>query len=473
MTIQKEIVSALIDKGVVVTPDLFEKIKDKEYSEIIKTIDEIKGINQRIVQEHGKKGYSFIFNHEKKDVNKTVEDFILYFNVRYKNIENILKNRIELQGATSLKRIAQKSEKEAVSIIGMVKNIAETKNNNIIITVEDPTGEIKVVIQRTKKEVFEAARTLTLDEIIGVVGVLGKGAIFGEKIIWPDIPITHEFKKAPAEEYALFLSDLHVGSKQFLGNLFEKFLKWINGELGDEKQKALVKKIKYLFIIGDIVDGVSVYPGQENDLEILDIYKQYSLCAQLLKQIPDYITIIICPGNHDAMRLAEPQLPLPEDIAGPLYELKNVFMVSNPAMINIGQNNGFQGISVLLYHGYSFDYYIANIDTIRNKGGYDRPDLVMKFLLQRRHLAPTHTSSLYIPYTDEDPLVISKIPDIFASGHLHKTSVSQYRNITLICGSCWQGKTPFQEKMGHNPEPGRVPVVNLQTREIKIIKFIE
>jgi DNA polymerase II small subunit len=285
--------------------------------------------------------------------------------------------------------------------------------------------------------------------------------------------VYNELKKSPKEEYAIFLSDMHVGSKQFLNQSFEKFIKWINGEMGDEKQRELVKKTKYVFIMGDIVDGVGVYPGQEKELEIADIYAQYAEAAKFLKKIPTHMTIIMCPGNHDAVRMAEPQMPFYEDIAKPLYELPNAIIVSNPAVVTIGAQQGFPGITVLLYHGYSFDYYIANVDEIRNNGGYDRADLVMKFLLQKRHLAPTHASGVYVPYPDHDPLIISKIPDIFATGHLHKTSVSTYRNVTLICGSCWQGKTTFQEKVGHNPEPGRVPLVNLQTREMKILRFGE
>jgi len=95
----------------------------------------------------------------------------------------------------------------------------------------------------------------------------------------------------------------------------------------------------------------------------------------------------------------------------------------------------------------------------------------MKFLLQKRHLAPTHKSTLYIPDVNQDPLVISNVPDFFLTGHIHKSSVSNYRNITMICGSCWQSKTSFQEKVGHHPEPCRVPIINLQTREVKILKF--
>ena len=95
----------------------------------------------------------------------------------------------------------------------------------------------------------------------------------------------------------------------------------------------------------------------------------------------------------------------------------------------------------------------------------------MKFLLQRRHLAPSHSSTPYLPETDHDPLVISKVPDFFVTGHIHKSVVSSYRNVSLICGSCWQSKTSFDEKMGHEPEPARVPIMNLQTRQIKILRF--
>ena len=146
-------------------------------------------------------------------------------------------------------------------------------------------------------------------------------------------------------------------------------------------------------------------------------------------------------------------------------------MVSNPAAVNIGSTKDFPGFDFLLYHGFSFDYFIANVESIRNQGGYDRADLMMKFLLQKRHLAPTHKSTLYIPDVNQDPLVISNVPDFFLTGHIHKSSVSNYRNVTMICGSCWQSKTSFQEKVGHHPEPCRVPIINLQTREVKILKF--
>ena len=44
-------------------------------------------------------------------------------------------------------------------------------------------------------------------------------------------------------------------------------------------------------------------------------------------------------------------------------------------------------------------------------------------------------------------------------------------NILLIASSCWQSITPFEEKVGNEPEPCRVPLFNLKTREIKILDF--
>jgi DNA polymerase II small subunit len=353
----------------------------------------------------------------------------------------------------------------------MVKDKRTTSKGGLMLTLEDPTGHIKVYVNNNKPELFDPANDTVLDEVIGVVGVSGDKILFANKILWPDIPLSKELKKSPDECYAVFLSDFHVGSNNFLPKEFNQLLEWINGNLGGEDHKEISKKIKYIFVVGDLVDGLGIYPGQEDELTIKDIQKQYEECANLLKKIPQHIKLIICPGNHDAMRIAEPQPELYKDFAKNLWDMPNVTMVSNPAMVNIHSSKDFPGFDVLLYHGYSFDYYVANVDSIRNQGGYDRADLIMQFLLQRRHLAPTHTSTLYIPDTKSDPLVIEHIPDIFLTGHIHKSAIQNYRNITLICGSCWQAKTPFQEKVGHNPEPARVPVLNLHTRKFKLLKF--
>jgi len=412
-----------------------------------------------------------LFSYNEESKKREIQDFVFYFNARYKSIEKILRHRQELQNILSINRILGKKEKENVSLIGIVKDKQTTSNGNIILEMEDITGSIKILISKNKSELFDLSKDIVLDEIIGVVGVSGDNIVFANNIIWPEIPLTKELKKSPDECYAVVISDIHVGSDMFLVEKFNHFLKWINGKIGNEKQKDIASKVKYIIIVGDLVDGVGIYPDQDKELVIKDIYQQYEECANLLKQIPSNIRLIISPGNHDAMRIAEPQPVLYHDFTKSIWGLPNAIMVSNPAIINIHSSNSFSGFNLLLYHGYSFDYYVANVESIRNGGGYDRADLIMKFLLQRRHLAPTHTSTLYIPDMKKDPLVIDQVPDFFIAGHIHKSSAANYRNVTMICGSCWQAKTPFQEKVGHNPEPARVPIINLQTREVKLLRF--
>jgi len=221
------------------------------------------------------------------------------------------------------------------------------------------------------------------------------------------------------------------------------------------------------------VDGIGIYPGQENELVIKDIYDQYKEAARYLNQIPKDKKIIIVPGNHDAQRLSEPQPKINELYAAPLFQIPNVIMLSNPGIVNIHSSEDFPGFDVLMYHGFSYSYYGDKIDGIRMSGKNvsERIELIMRYLLQKRHLAPSHKSTLYIPDPEKDSLIIEKVPDIFLSGHIHKSSFSNYRGVSLMSASCFQSFTEYQGKFGHQPDPGKIPLLNLQTRQVKLIDF--
>lgn len=411
------------------------------------------------------------FSYEREPKKRTVADFISLFTARYNAIRPMLQNRTEMKNLTAINRLRQKNDRGEISIIALITNKTETHTGKIIFEVEDPSGTTKVMVS-PDRDCFEIAKDCVCDEVIGVVGNAGNGIIFSNNIILPDIPLYKELKKSPDEAYAVFLGDFHYGSNVFLYEPFERFVDWINGDCGP-KYLEIVKKIKYLFITGDLVEGVGIYPGQENDLHVKDIYEQYDGFAKYLAKLPSHIKIIICPGNHDAMRIAEPQPPLYKDFAKPVWDLPNVVMVSNPAYVNIHKQEGFPGFDVLLYHGFSFIKYADKVESIRSAGGQKRVDLIMEFLLKRRHLAPEHKSTLYLPDADKDSLVIEKIPDIFASGHIHRTSATNYRNVTLLNCSCWLSTTEYQEKIGLKPEPGKVILLNLQTRKAKLLKFYD
>ncbi len=141
--------------------------------------------------------------------------------------------------------------------------------------------------------------------------------------------------------------------------------------------------------------------------------------------------------------------------------------------MNIGAKEGFPGFDVMLYHGMSLIYYAMNVPSIRAAGGMKRTDLILKYLMQRRHLSPSYGASQFVPCIDKDPLIIQKVPDFLVTGHIHRLSVSNYRNVTLINAGCWNGATEDQEKRGIEPQPAKLPIINLKTRQVHLMNFLK
>ncbi len=395
-----------------------------------------------------------------------VKDFVSYFRNRYSFFKDILSGRPELSTAISISRLQQG---EKASIVAIIHEIKKLPTGTLKLRLEDLTGQTSAIISSKNKEVFEKAKFITPDAVLGFKGSAGKNIFFVDDVVWPDIPY-RKIATTPDEVYVACLPDLHVGSKLFLAKEFGKFVKWLRGEYGNERQREIGKKTKYLLICGDIVDGVGVYPTQEKELAIKDIYKQYEAAAEALAQIPADRHIVISPGNHDALRKCEPQPVLYKDWAAALYSLPNVLMVPNPCYLRLHKSENCPGVEFLVYHGDSFDYFIDSVESLRLAGGYNAADKVWEFLLKQRHLSPTYSATLALPL-DLDPLLIRHIPDVVASGHIHKSKIGRYKGVLIASGSCWQSTTSFQQKMGHNPDPGSVPIINLKTGTAKIFRF--
>jgi DNA polymerase II small subunit len=398
----------------------------------------------------------------------SVEDFVIHLRARFNELRKILQEHGELNDLVSISKL--NGGRQGISIIGMVVNKRITKNKNILLEVEDLTGRTTALINSNKPELFQLSKNIVLDDIIGMKGATNGELFFVNNIIYPD-SMLHEKKKLPIEESAAFISDVHIGSKMFLEKNFLRFIDWLNGMQGDEEQMQEALKIKYLFLTGDNVDGVGIYPGQEELLNIKDVEGQYFRLAEILSKIRKDVKIIICPGQHDSVRVAEPQPPLTKEYAGKIYELENVILVSNPSLVEIGGGEmGERGFKVLIYHGDSLIEMINNIEELRMIRAHDTPAKIVKHLLLRRHLAPIHSSVLYVP-GEQDSLAIKEVPDIIVTGDLHRPDIDMYNNILVICCSCWQSMTPFEEKVGNHPDPCKVPILNLKTRAIKVLDF--
>ena len=121
-------------------------------------------------------------------------------------------------------------------------------------------------------------------------------------------------QRAQEPVYAVLTSDVHVGSKKFTKDAFRRFILWLRGKYGTPEMREIAGRVKYLLIAGDIVDGVGIYPGQQMELTIRDIHKQYNFAIKYLEKIPSYIEIVLSPGNHDAARKSQPQPAIPRRI---------------------------------------------------------------------------------------------------------------------------------------------------------------
>ncbi len=408
-------------------------------------------------------------SYDKKPKKWEVKDFVLYFKQRYNFLQKVLQGRQELQSSISINRLKNKQDKEAVTCVGLVYDKRISKNDNLVLSLEDPTGIVQVIIKQT----LDGAEDICLDEVVGIKGKMNRNMIFAEQIYFPDIPLVNKLKKAQEEAYFAVISDIHVGSHNFLEEPFLKFIDWINLKNVNPKERKIAEKLKYIFIVGDLVAGNGVYPSQEQDLTIKDLRSQYVKLAEYLSMIRDGIEIIICPGNHDATRLAEPQPPLIREFAAPMFALKNTTFVSSPALINIHADNNFEGFNILMYHGSSFHYYNNSVQHLRAADAKNNPRLTWKYLLRKRHLAPTHGATVYLPDSVEDGLLIEKIPDIVINGDIHKSDIGEYNGVIILSPSCWEKKSVIQERRGNEPDPGRVPFFNLKTREVIFLNFYD
>jgi len=397
---------------------------------------------------------------------RTLDNFLELFKDRFNKIEKILKKRLDARDAVTLNVALEAPQKSKIKTIGIVMEKRESLKN-IFIRIEDYEASATVLVpSNVKREVFKKAQRIFLDQVVCVEAIKGRNnLLIATNLINPDIP-EKKHKTATEDVYAALLSDLHVGSREFLEGPFQKFLHWLKGKNGNHKQKEIAGRVKYIIIAGDVVDGIGIYPNQEKDLSIKNVYEQYRVAAKLIENIPEYIEVIISPGNHDATRQALPQPQILKEYAEPIYEARNVIMVRNPAKIRL------HGVNFLIYHGQSLDDVIRVIPEVTYQNLEYSTQIAMRQLLKVRHLAPTYGIKTPIAPLPNDALVIDTPPDIFHAGHLHVIGYEMYRGTLIINSGAWQSKTPFQERMGLTPTPGIAPIVDLNTFNIMPINFL-
>ena len=478
-----------INKGYQVHPDAFAFLKslDCDVEKIIKTIvdaknkfkkkspiliDDIKSVISRDLNrtdepvitntntESNGESYKIIFDPTYKINSEDKRDFFKLFDSRYKKTLKILSIRSEsrqirkikyikdLRNKSRFSSLANENERgkfvDSVFVAGLIM-LKRNRKNDVELVIDDTTGSIPVVCKT--RELINEASTLVLDQMLMLEISLSKrnsNDFVIKDIIFPDIP-EHVSSKSGTESYVALISDLHVGSKYFMEKEFNDLLGWLS--LDDD----FVRKIKFICIAGDIVDGIGVYPNQDRELIDININSQMSYAAALLQKIPKRMHVFLIPGNHDPGRRALPQSALTN--LRDFQQLENFSIIGNPSLVELNK------VKLLMFHGQSLDDVIATVPGL----SYSKPVEAMKILLRSRHLSPIYGNRTPIAPESEDMLVIDDVPDVFHAGHVHTTQVGRYKGTLIVNSGAWQKQTKFQQTMGITPSPGICILVNLAT----------
>lgn len=377
------------------------------------------------------------------------------FHSRFRALSRMLRGRPELPNLRPI--TALRPTDGTASLIGLVREVRTTpKQHHLILTLDDETGSAEVLVPKDSP----AARTTFLsDEVVGLrlqfarePGKIPR-AVAVER---PDIPASRTVGRASRPRRAIFLSDLHIGSRSFLAESWGHLVDFLRGR-GPHAEVAAA--IDHVVVAGDLVDGIGVYPQQERDLAIADVVEQYAELGRRLAELPERMTIVVVPGNHDAVCPAEPQPALPEALRAGFPA--NVHSLANPSTFALN------GVVVEAYHGRSFDDLIPAIPG----ASYARPTDVMKRMLAMRHLAPIYGDRTPLAPLPRDGLVVDPAPDILVTGHVHTFGADRYRGVLLLNASTWQSETEYQRMRNISPVPARAAIVDLSNLDLLTLDF--
>ncbi len=374
---------------------------------------------------------------------------------RYRALHHLLSGRPDLPNVRSLSEL--RADHGAASVIVMIREVRQTaERKHLILQVEDESGSAELLVPRDSPAAHEP---YVSDEVIGATIVFPRerGRLPRvQSVQRPDVPRTRVGGRASRPSRVLFISDLHIGSRSFLDRAWDRLSDFLYGR---GPAPELAAEIRHVVIAGDLVDGIGVYPKQERDLAIEDIFEQYAELGRRLAQLPNTLNIIAVPGNHDAVCPAEPQPNLPAKLREQLP--RNVRSLGNPSTFAL------DGVVIEAYHGRSFDDLIPALPG----ASYARPTEVMKRMLAMRHLAPIYGERTPLAPLPRDGLVIDPAPDILVTGHAHTYGVDQHRGVLLLNASTWQAETEYQRMRNISPVPARAAVVDLTSLRLHSLDF--
>jgi len=390
-------------------------------------------------------------------VEGSMAEFQQYFLSRYHSVRRILERR-RLNFIPAAEVYALKDGEEA-QLVGMLQSRQEY-GGGVRLELDDPSGTVTVYASRKNISLYQQASELLNDVVVGV-RVRRVGNILSLRdILYPDIEENNQQTYTPINVAVCLISDVHVGSKHFLRDIFEKFLDWLNRGRDGE-----VKKVRYLVINGDLVEGVGVYPGQERDLVYRNVEEQLAEAGRLLGEVPERVEVFFIPGNHEPVRKALPQPPLQERYRVFFSSVSRINFTSNPVSLVVENRN------LLIYHGQGLDEVIQSMPDVSYSNLRTTASKVITSLLRFRHLAPVYGGNTQLLPTHEDRLVVSEKPYLLHTGHIHVTVNTVYHGVKVVNTGAWQDQTDYQKAAGLEPVVGYAALLDLGNNSVAMKYF--
>ncbi len=206
-------------------------------------------------------------------------------------------------------------------------------------------------------------------------------------------------------------SDLHFGSKAVQITALNEFCETCR-QLG----------IKYIFVPGDVVAGLRVYPGQEYDLYAHSAEEQ---AESVLANLPSGFTWFIMGGNHDY------------------------------AFMKNGGHNIINAIAAQRDDIVACGFDMADVEIMQNvhlrmwhpKGGIP---YALSYRLQKGIEQIAQQELKHISNGSKDKPSIKFV----AAGHLHTSFYGRFGDITGFQSGAFEGTTNYLKRLGLNPSIG-------------------
>ncbi len=476
MAQQVEIVRRVLSRGYNISPEALTLLMEQDIEELDSLLDSIpdkpvielqdleealrrirRCAERQTSYESGETvgGISIIKAPTNLGVKGSSEEFVELMRKRFQFLKSVLirKSGIDPIPISNLLNSTSRNG-DRVLVVGMILEKRVLRDFSIKMEIDDESGSIPVIFKKGSRY-WDKADKIPVDSVIAVKGTFVNGRLYADSFRIPDLN-GELVKPGSASGKVALVSDIHMGSKYFNEEAFERFVRWLNSDQA--------RDVKYLVICGDLVDGIGVYPNQEDELKIADVYKQFQLASGFLERVPKGIKIIYIPGNHEPVRQAEPQPVVPEEYLDHLLEVRpDLIALPNPAMIGIGD------VRILIYHGRSLNAIFKHIPGLQPI----RPETVveaMRWILRLRHLAPIYGEHPIAPES-EDWLLIDQIPHVLHVGHIHVYGVGEYNGVKIVNSGTFENETPYIKSLGIEVTVGKAPVLDLRSMEIEVKDF--